>query len=110
MGTFVYGGPGMMVDFDDRFLAHAQLVIEQKLRRRETFLFSWPDDNSVGSGRSTVVLHASIPLVFRYAERRPVEINRLWLNLLRDTANAASGLLYVPEPGARMMPLPRSHV
>jgi len=110
MGKLVYGGLGVVVDCDDRFLAHAQLVIEQKLRRHETFLFSWPDDASVGSGRSTLFLHNAISLAFRYTDSRRVEINHVWLRLLTESANSASGLLYLPEPGARPLPLPRGHL
>lgn len=53
MGKLTYDS-SITVDFDDRVLAHIQLVIGAKLRRGESFYFSWRDDPLVGGGRSTV--------------------------------------------------------
>ncbi len=47
MGKFMY--ETLRVDFEDRVLAHLQYVIGAKLRRRESFHFSWRDDASIGS-------------------------------------------------------------
>ncbi len=44
MGTLIYGDSGLIVDFDDRVLAHLQIVIGAKLRRHEGFFFTWKDD------------------------------------------------------------------
>jgi len=43
MGKLTYDST-LTVDFDDRVLAHLQLVIGAKLRRAESFYFSWRDD------------------------------------------------------------------
>ena len=48
MGRFTYG-PKITVDFDDRVLAHLQTVIAAKIRRGESFMFTWIDDDSTGA-------------------------------------------------------------
>ena len=53
MGKLTYDST-LTVDFDDRVLAHLQLVIGAKLRRAESFYFSWRDDPAVGDGRSAL--------------------------------------------------------
>ena len=75
MGKILYGDSGVEIIFDDRAMAHLQLVIGAKLRRGEGFFFSWKDDPSVGDGRSSVWLDAGIPLC-RRRENPDVE---LWL-------------------------------
>ncbi len=54
MGKFIYDG-NIKVDFEDRLLAHLQAVIMAKVRRGESFPFTWKDDISTGGGalRST---------------------------------------------------------
>jgi hypothetical protein len=98
MGTFIYGSPGIAVDFDDRSLTHIQVVIMAKLRRHESFVFSWSNDVDKGSGRSSVWLDSSIPLFFRYFGSRIPEINREWLQALQLSADSGSGLVFTPEP------------
>ncbi len=99
MGKLLYGQT-MEVSFDDRVLAHLQLVIGLKLRRDESFFFSWRDEQSVGDGRSVIWLDSSIPLVFRYAGGRMPKINREWLEALTISSNSAQGLQLTEEVGA----------
>ncbi|WP_417374497.1 ATP-dependent DNA ligase [Glutamicibacter protophormiae] len=97
MGKFIYEGT-VNVDFEDRLLAHLQIVIGNKLRRSEAFHFSWRDDSSIGDGRTTIWLHAQSSLVYKfYGSRRP-QINRAWLEALTLTATPTGGLSVVPEP------------
>jgi len=93
MGTLVYNG-GLSIPIDDRTLAHLQVVVIDKLRRRESFGFTATVD-----GRDIVSwLGPSTPLEFRYVgNRRPV-LNREWLELLALSAQSAAGLVMVPEP------------
>ena len=42
MGKFIYDG-NIKVDFEDRLLAHLQAVIMAKVRRGESFPFTWKD-------------------------------------------------------------------
>jgi len=98
MGKILYGDSGTEVVFDDRSMAHLQLVIGAKLRRGEGFFFSWKDDPSVGDGRSSIWLSFAIPLYFRYSGSKPVTINRDWLEVLTLSANSTTGLQFTPEP------------
>ena len=86
------------VKFDDRALAHLQLVIATKMRRGESFNFSWIKDASMGSGRTTIWMHPAIPLVYDFDGSRHPVINRSWIEALMATANSTTGLVLVAEP------------
>jgi hypothetical protein len=97
MGKLTYEST-IKVDFDDRLLAHLQLVISEKLRRGECFHFTWKDDASIGDGRTSVWVHPNLNLTYKfYGGRRPA-INRAWIQALMYTANSPTGLYVVPEP------------
>lgn len=98
MGSLNYDR--LTVRFDDRTLTHLQIVIVQKLRRGESFLFSWRDAVEAGSGRSSVWLHPAIPLYFTFSGKPPA-INPLWLAQLTRSANSAQGLIATGEDGVR---------
>ena len=98
MGKILYGDSGIEVVFEDRAMAHLQLVIGAKLRRNESFFFSWKDDIAVGDGRSSIWVSAGIPMYFRYSGSKPVSINREWLEILTMSANSAAGLQFTGEP------------
>ncbi len=97
MGNLTYG-QSLSVEFDDRTLAHLQIVIGSKLRRNESFYFSWKDDQRVGDGRTAIWIHPTIALVFKFYGSRVPALNREWLGSLEQTANSPSGLQVVPEP------------
>lgn len=109
MGKILYGDSGTEVVFDDRAMAHLQLVIGAKLRRGEGFFFSWKDDPSVGDGRSSIWLSSAIPLYFRYSGSKPITINREWLEALTLSANSTTGLQFTAEPNGVTTP-PKSMV
>ena len=98
MGTLFYGNTGLQVEFEDRVLAHLQIVIIAKLRRNEGFPFTWRDTGRADDGRSTIWLHASIPLQFTFTTPDIPSINRSWLEVLTMASNTASGLRVVEEP------------
>jgi hypothetical protein len=91
---------GIKVDFEDRLLAHLQQVISAKLRRSESFLFTWKDDPSIGGGRTAVWVHAHANLVFKFHGSRSPALNPAWLHALSYTAAGPHGLYVVPEPDA----------
>ncbi|MDQ7879238.1 hypothetical protein Q9R08_14710 [Microbacterium sp. QXD-8] len=95
MGTLHYGSPPASFQIDDRALAHVELVVMAKLRRRENLSFSLVDDKT--SVRQAMWISPVTTLRFEYDGPMP-EINRLWLQDLVDTANSSSGLRLVPEP------------
>jgi hypothetical protein len=97
MGTFTYDST-LKVDFDDRVLAHLQIVVGSKLRRGESFYFSWRDDDAVGNGRTTVWLHPALPLVFKFFGSRMPRIDPAWIQVLSESANSNGGLQLIPEP------------
>ncbi|GAA0996532.1 DUF7882 family protein [Subtercola frigoramans] len=108
MGKLVYGDAGTEIEFDDRVLTHLQIVIGAKLRRRESFFFSWKDDPSVGDGRSSIWLDSSVPLYFRFSGSRVPTINRDWITAMTASANSGAGLTFIEEPGEPSTPLPKS--
>lgn len=95
MGTLHYGSPPSSFQIDDRALAHVELVVMAKLRRRENLSFSLVDEKT--SVRQAMWISPVTTLRFEYDGPMP-EINRLWLQDLVDTANSSSGLRLVPEP------------
>lgn len=98
MGSLLYGSPSIEVSFDDRALMHLQIVITAKLRRRESFIFSWTNAVDVGSGRSTIWLDPSSTLFYRFAGSRIPSINREWIEALMLSANSSGGLFFSSEP------------
>ena len=98
MGSLIYGPNALEVDFEDRILAHLQVVFGQKLRRGEEFFFNWHDTPAVGDGRSALWIGASIPLYFRYESKANVKLNREWLEQLSISAGANNGLYLIAEP------------
>ncbi|WP_205865119.1 ATP-dependent DNA ligase [Planctomonas sp. JC2975] len=97
MGTLIYGP--QEIEFEDRLLIHLEIVIVNKFRRRESFLMSWLDDLSVGSGRSSLWMSAERPVLFKYTGSHIPEISRDWVRTLEDEANASSGLIVLDEAG-----------
>jgi hypothetical protein len=97
MGRVIYDHT-TAIEFDDRVLAHLQIVIGTKLRRSESFFFTWNDDPAMGDGRNTIWLHPSMPLRFRYDGSRRAAISRAWIEALMAAANSTDGLRVLPEP------------
>lgn len=96
MGQLLYGSPPERFDFDDRTLAHVEIVIIAKLRRQESFTLAMVTD---GGARTSIWLHPSSVLQFTY-DVAAHEINRAWLEELVDSANTPAGLRITPEPSA----------
>src|ERR1700712_773667 len=96
MGKILYDAY-LEIDLDDRVLAHLQLAMSIKLRRREGFFFSWQKPPGSGEGRTAVWIDASIPLQFIYLGGRMPAINRDWVEALRISSNSAGGLHVVAE-------------
>ena len=97
MGRFTYEGT-VRTEIDDRVLLHLQIVIADKLRRHESFTFTWREDAATGGGRTAVWMHPGASIVFSYYGSRPATVNRKWLEALAYAANSPVGLQLVPEP------------
>jgi hypothetical protein len=104
MGKLIYDST-LTVDFEDRVLAHLHLVIGAKLRRNESFFFSWKDDPQNGDGRTVIWIYPTAPVVFKFYGGRPPVINRHWVEALMLTANSAQGLQLIPEPADNGQPV-----
>ncbi|WP_314505009.1 ATP-dependent DNA ligase [uncultured Microbacterium sp.] len=97
MGKLSYEGL-VKVDFEDKILFHLQTVIGSKLRRGESFHFTWIDDTSIGNGRTAIWVHPHCALVYKYYGSRRPQLNTAWIEALAFAANSPTGLYVVPEP------------
>ena len=86
MGRFIYDTMANSVDIDDRTLAHLRIVVMNKLRRTEAFMFDVEVGD--GSGRRSFWMHPSVPIQFHFFGSRNPRINRAWIE---DLMQAASG-------------------
>lgn len=109
MGKLLYGSSRLEVEFEDRVLAHLQVVISMKLRRSEGFFFSWRDDPALGDGRSSVWIESSIPLFFKFGSNERHTLNHSWLEQLTHSSNQSQGLTLLAEPGGDRV-TPKSRV
>ena len=100
MGSLVYDDDHA-AEFDDRTLAHLQAIIVNKLRRLESFPFTWHDDRRA----MTIWISPMTPLAFIFQGNRRPALNRAWLEELALAAGSSGGLVVVPEP-----PLPHAAV
>ena len=111
VGVLIYGDTGMRVHFDDRVLAHLQLVIASKLSRSQSFFLSWRDSRASGDGQSGIWISRGMPLYFSYKSSARVEINREWIRELALSADQAGGMFVTAEPdGDGNVPRPESTV
>jgi len=97
MGSIEYGGHRF--GFEDRLLAHLQIVIVNKLRANEGFLMSWVNSVAIGSGRTSIWLHPANPVRFHFDQDRAPVIDPDWVRALRHTADAPTGLLVLNQDG-----------
>jgi hypothetical protein len=98
MGSLLHGDSGTEIGFDDRSLMHLQVVITAKLRRRESFLFTWINAAEGGGGRSSILFAQGNAIVYRFAGSRAPSLNRDWIETLMLSANSAAGLQFSSEP------------
>ena len=95
MGTLQYDG--ILIEFDDRLLAHLQIVIVKKIQRNESFLVSWRDSPEVGDGHSSIWIHPAQNLYFKFTGSREPGINREGLERMTASANSSRGLVITHE-------------
>lgn len=97
VGTIYYGGSATPIHIEDRALAHLKVVIATKLRRGESFTLSWQHPEGEPRGRSTIWLHASIPLRFVFDDPEPPLLNRKYIEDLANSANTSGGIQLIAE-------------
>lgn len=96
VGRFIYSDAASSFDIDDRVLAHLRIVVMNKLRRNEPFMFHL--DRTDGLGPKSVWVHPAVPLVFHFFGSRQPVINRAWVEDLMAEASGPNGLTLLPEP------------
>lgn len=97
MGKFLYENV-VKADFDDRVLAHLQMVIGMKQRRGEAFHFTWRDDASIGDGATIVWITARTTIAYKFYGGRKASLNRAWIEQMMLAANSGGGLFVMSEP------------
>lgn len=102
MGTLHYDG--VAFDFNDRLLAHLQIIIGTKLRRGENFFMTWQPDAHEGQGRHAIWIDNGVPIHIAFSGSRFPTINRLWVEAMATSANSVSGLLVTSEVIAPVVP------
>lgn len=96
MGKFIYSTATNSFDIDDRTLAHLRIVMMNKLRRSESFMFDLT--MSDGSGSRSFWISPQVSIQFQFFGSRGPRINRAWVEELMFAASSARGLTIVPEP------------
>lgn len=97
MGTLSYGP--WSAEFEDRLLAHLQIVVVNKFRRGESFLMSWIDSTAIGDGRSALWLTPATPAHFRFSGTGAGDIDPAWLRRLNASAATPNGLVVTDALG-----------
>lgn len=108
MGTLMYDT--QRIEFDDRLLVHVQVVIVQRFRHGEGFAMSWVRSVAIGSGRSTVWLAPTVPVVFDFESARVPAISPAWLRRLTDSAAGGTGMILMNEDGSLAQEGPVAHL
>jgi hypothetical protein len=98
VATLTYGPQNLEIEFEERVLAHLKVAVLSKLRRNEAFSLSWTEDASSGHGRSSVWLHPSVPLHFRFRDTHQPKLNRAWIEQMLSVASMHGELSVIPEP------------
>jgi len=100
MGKLTYGTEPVTAYFDDRTLWHLKTVILDKLRRDESFSFTWMNTSRQESQRDCVWLNPAIALHFQFSESEIPPLNWKWIEALVRAANSPQGLQVIPEDGS----------
>jgi hypothetical protein len=96
MGALLYGMSAARIEIDDRALRHLELVIGARLRRNESFFFTF--GTGIGPTESSIWIGASIPLSFRFTSGAPIPINIAWIEELTRSSFSSFDLRLTVEP------------
>ncbi|SDQ04876.1 hypothetical protein [Leucobacter chromiiresistens] len=98
MGSIRYDG--LTIHFNDRLLAHMQVVIVQKIMREESFLMAWKNGTSAGEGRTAIWIAPSTRLTFSFEESEMPDMDEEWLQRLGESANSNTGMIVTEADGS----------
>jgi hypothetical protein len=104
VGKFIYGPNGYEIEIDDRTLAHVKVAMFSKLRRNESFSFSWQVEAESGSGRHSIWLSPASVVHFHFYGNRPPALNRAWIRQMIGAANDGD-LRLMTEPAEGEQPV-----
>jgi len=93
MGTLEYNSSRPPIEVDDSTLAHLKIVIGTKLRRHESFMMTWLPDDKLPSGRLTIWMHPSIPLVLAFDDSAMPVIDPKRIEHMMENLNARGELV-----------------
>jgi hypothetical protein len=97
MGSMTYDG--VSTRFDDRLLAHLQIVMVQSLRQHRSFLMSWLNALDLGDGRTSIWVHQNASIRFAFDGGRWPSIDKDWIDALTASAASPRGLIVMDEKG-----------
>jgi hypothetical protein len=101
MGVLHYGDAQFA--FDDRSLAHLQIIISTKLRRAENFFLSWDESSEQSRERVAIWVDNGVPIYFQYFSTGQASINRHWIEQIATQASSSAGIhlaeKVIPEEG-----------
>jgi hypothetical protein len=92
MGDLYYGSARTRIHMSDRTLMHLSAVVTAKLRRNEPFLLTWLDADAIGDGRSSVWVHQTCDLHYKYEESEHIDLDRALLERMSRSASSSQGL------------------
>ena len=79
-------------------VSQLKIVILAKVRRGESFSFSWEYTAAAGSGHSSIWIHPTISLQFNFQGSKEPLLNRAWVEELVRISSTPAGLRVTPEP------------
>lgn len=98
MGTLEYNSSRPPIEVDDETLAHLKIVIGTKLRRQESFMMTWLPDEKTPSGRLTIWMHPSIPLVLDFKASKMPQIDPKRIERMMEHLSARGELVLDQMP------------
>jgi hypothetical protein len=94
MGSVEYNSARPPIAVDDETLAHLKIVIGTKLRRHESFMMTWlPEQQGGETGRLTIWMHPSIPLVLSFDEPTMPEIDPRRIERMMESVSSRGELV-----------------
>lgn len=92
LGTLFYGAARTPIRIDDRILSHLKAVVTAKMRRGEGFLISWTDSAEVGHGRSSVWIHPTCDIHYKFDSGMASKLDPALLEAMNVTSIQAQGI------------------
>ncbi|MCL2515103.1 MAG: hypothetical protein FWD85_13360 [Microbacteriaceae bacterium] len=99
MALLIYGSTEGY-EFDERTLAHLKIALAAKLRVQESFLLNWMVPAERGSGRVSLWISPTTPLVFQFHGSKPPKLNKVWIDALTRSAHGIRGMTVMAEDEA----------